>query len=217
MDGLITVRAFGWQSAYKQRVQNILTTSQRPYYGLYCVQQWLILVLDLTVAGLTIILAGIAVAVQVSSSTGLVALALVNTSSSTTLEELELMGNLRDVQLWDHLGGSSQSLDLIMSESLLPHGQRQLLSLARALARRSSSGEFLLLDEATSQLGAITEGIVRRVALTAFLDDAIIAIAYRLETVLITTLWHSRIKDVLLKLEPERLALPVGLCIQKAL
>lgn len=78
LDGLVTLRAFGWQTPYKGRMRKVLTTSQRPFYTLYAVQRWLTLVLDLVISGLAIILAGIAVAVQGSLSTGLVGLALVN-------------------------------------------------------------------------------------------------------------------------------------------
>jgi ABC-type multidrug transport system fused ATPase/permease subunit len=64
-------------------MRKVLTTSQRPFYTLYAVQRWLALVLDLVIAGLAIIFAGIAVAVQGSLSTALVALALVNIISLT--------------------------------------------------------------------------------------------------------------------------------------
>ena len=47
-------------------------------YTLYAAQRWLALVLDLVISGLAVILAGIAIAVQGSLSTGLVGLALVN-------------------------------------------------------------------------------------------------------------------------------------------
>ncbi|KAL5340169.1 P-loop containing nucleoside triphosphate hydrolase protein [Aspergillus crustosus] len=241
------------QSFYKDRLRAILVHSQRPFYTLLCVQHWLALVLDLTVAGLAVLLAGIAVAVRGLLSTGLVSLALVNlivlntnvkllvmqwtmleTSISAlvgedqavpadwpsrggveimdasarysdeglpvlnkislsippgpkvdicgrsgrrprhlhpppkpirsqinaipqfpfflpgstiracinpyaTLNDTEITHILREVQLWDVLGATNDSLDLAMSESLLSHGQRQLLSLARALARRSST------------------------------------------------------------------------------
>lgn len=78
LDGLVTLRAFGWQTPYQKQMRMVLTTSQRPFYTLYAIQRWLTLVLDLVISGLAVILAGIAVAVQGSLSTGLVGLALVN-------------------------------------------------------------------------------------------------------------------------------------------
>lgn len=83
LDGLVTLRAFGWQKFYEERMRRVLTTSQRPFYALYAIQRWLTLVLDLVIAGLAIIFAGIAVAMQGSLSTGLVGLALVNIISLT--------------------------------------------------------------------------------------------------------------------------------------
>ncbi|CAG9987270.1 unnamed protein product [Clonostachys byssicola] len=335
LDGLVTLRALGWQTSYEERLQDLLTTSQRPFYALYCVQRWLNLVIDLIIAAVAIIFSGIAVALHGSLSTGLVGLALINiitfngnirvlvvqytnletsiaavarirayqkvtpsevrpgeeqevphdwprqgrleiiqasasyldldylvlknvsltipagskvgicgrsgsgksslfavllrmlnlqggsvlidgidtadvprkkvrerlnalpqqpyfipnTSARTCidpfsqLEDGEVVGILKEVQLWDHLGGTNAALDLVVSDSLLSHGQRQLLSLGRAMARRASTGKILLLDEATSQLDPDTEDIVRQVIRRCFLDHTVIAIAHRLDTI----------------------------------
>lgn len=78
LDGLVTLRALGWQTPYEERLQDLLTTSQRPFYALYSVQRWLNLVIDLIIAAVAIIFSGIAVALHGSLSTGLVGLALVN-------------------------------------------------------------------------------------------------------------------------------------------
>jgi ABC-type multidrug transport system fused ATPase/permease subunit len=78
LDGLVTLRALGWQTAYADRLRHLLTTSQRPFYALYCVQRWLNLVIDLIIAAVAILFSGIAVALHGSLSTGLVGLALIN-------------------------------------------------------------------------------------------------------------------------------------------
>lgn len=87
LDGLVYLRALAWQTHYEERLQRLLSTSQRPFYILFCVQRWLNLVLDLLIAGLAVLLVGVAVAIRGSLSTGLVGLALVNIIS--------LNGNIR--------------------------------------------------------------------------------------------------------------------------
>ncbi|GKZ51997.1 hypothetical protein AbraIFM66951_009158, partial [Aspergillus brasiliensis] len=78
LEGLSTIRAYGWRCFFEERTQELLGSSQKPFYGLYCVQRWLNLALDLSIASLTILLSGIVVAVRGSLNSGLVALALVN-------------------------------------------------------------------------------------------------------------------------------------------
>lgn len=89
LGGLATIRAFGWQKEYLQRNKAVLQLSQRPYYLLYCVQRWLNLVLDLTVAVIAIILVVIAVKTRGKIDAGLIGLALVNiVNFSTNLKAL---------------------------------------------------------------------------------------------------------------------------------
>jgi ATP-binding cassette subfamily C (CFTR/MRP) protein 1 len=99
------------------------------------------------------------------------------------LEDGQIKSILQDIRLWEHLGGTDAVLDLVFSESLLSHGQRQLLSIGRAMARRASTGNILLLDEATSQLDPDTEEIVRQVIRRCFSDHTVISIAHRLDTI----------------------------------
>lgn len=54
--GASTIRAFGWEHLFKRVLEARLDWSQRPVYVLYCIQQWLTLVLDLIVAMLAVIL-----------------------------------------------------------------------------------------------------------------------------------------------------------------
>lgn len=56
LNGLITIRAFGLQHSFQEEHQQLLQTSQRPYYFLFVIQRWLILVLDLLVAGIAVLL-----------------------------------------------------------------------------------------------------------------------------------------------------------------
>lgn len=83
LSGLITIRAFGWQEHSKEEGQNLLDSSQRPYYLLLMIQRWLSLVLDLTIAGLGVVVVGIAIGLSRRDdgggvSAGFAALSLVN-------------------------------------------------------------------------------------------------------------------------------------------
>jgi ATP-binding cassette, subfamily C (CFTR/MRP), member 1 len=75
--GSATIRAFGWQQHFQERLTGLLDRSQRPVYLLYCVQQWLALILDLIVSALAIILVAIVVNWRSSFDPGSVGVALV--------------------------------------------------------------------------------------------------------------------------------------------
>ncbi|KAM3077467.1 hypothetical protein ACMFMG_006808 [Clarireedia jacksonii] len=76
--GLATIRAFGWSRNSIRANTRLLDRSQRPYYLLFCIQRWLTLVLDLSVACIAIILMGLTVALKNKISPGLLGIALVN-------------------------------------------------------------------------------------------------------------------------------------------
>jgi ATP-binding cassette, subfamily C (CFTR/MRP), member 1 len=89
LEGLVTVRAFGWSRDFEAKNAQLLDTSQKPFYLLYCIQRWLGLVLDLTVAALTVVLMIIVVKLRFTVNPGFVALALVNVNGfNLSLTEL---------------------------------------------------------------------------------------------------------------------------------
>ncbi|KAJ5178366.1 ABC transporter integral membrane type 1 [Penicillium coprophilum] len=75
--GVVTIRAFSWTAASKSRMLYLLDRSQRPFYLLLCIQQWLGLVLKLMVTGMTVIMVGAAVALRGKVSPGLLGIALI--------------------------------------------------------------------------------------------------------------------------------------------
>lgn len=77
LDGLITIRAFGWKPQYLKKSLSLLDSAQRPYYLLLAVQRWLTLVLNLVVAAVAIILVGVGIALRDRVQPGLMGVALV--------------------------------------------------------------------------------------------------------------------------------------------
>jgi ATP-binding cassette, subfamily C (CFTR/MRP), member 1 len=89
IQGLTTIRAFGWTKAYRRKGIEVLDESQKPLYLLFCVQRWLLLVLSLIVAALQLLVIGAAIALKSSVSAGLVGLAIVQVATLTeTLSDL---------------------------------------------------------------------------------------------------------------------------------
>jgi ATP-binding cassette, subfamily C (CFTR/MRP), member 1 len=78
LSGISTIRAFGWTSAFHATNLRLLDLSQRPYYLLYCIQQWLNLVLNMTFAALAVLLVAFAIEMRNTTSAGLVGVALLN-------------------------------------------------------------------------------------------------------------------------------------------
>ncbi|KJF60311.1 uncharacterized protein CIMG_12872 [Coccidioides immitis RS] len=76
LNGLSTIRAFGWQQSSKNINIRHLDASQKPYYLLFSIQRWLNLVLDLLVAALAAILVSLAFSLRHSTSPGLLGAAL---------------------------------------------------------------------------------------------------------------------------------------------
>jgi ATP-binding cassette, subfamily C (CFTR/MRP), member 1 len=78
LNGLVTVRAFGWQDALEKKSCKQLDQSQRPFYLLYAIQRCLTLVLDLVVAAVAVMLMVLVVQLRGTLNAGFVGVALVN-------------------------------------------------------------------------------------------------------------------------------------------
>ncbi|KAE9375968.1 ABC transporter-like protein [Stipitochalara longipes BDJ] len=110
LEGLATIRAFGWQDAFKERALRYLDASQRPSYLLYCVQRWLNVVMNLIVAAIAVMLVAFALQLDISSAgavgVGLVSLLGLNENlallilSWTSLEiSLGAVARVRDFEM----------------------------------------------------------------------------------------------------------------------
>ncbi|KAJ5698780.1 hypothetical protein N7462_000785 [Penicillium macrosclerotiorum] len=76
MQGISVIRALRWQVPFQNRLQELLNQSQKPFYMLYCIQQWLQLVLDCIVMALAVILASLVISLKDKFSPGAIGVAL---------------------------------------------------------------------------------------------------------------------------------------------
>lgn len=89
ISGIPTIRAFRWQTAYQDKLFDLLDKSQKPFYLLFMVQRWLSVVLDLVTTAIAILVVGLAVALR--SNSGLTGVALVNVMAITETLQLLIM------------------------------------------------------------------------------------------------------------------------------
>ncbi|PGH16507.1 hypothetical protein AJ80_05192 [Polytolypa hystricis UAMH7299] len=90
-----------------------------------------------------------------------------------------IINALKSVQL-STIVKEEGGLDIHVEEQYLPHGQRQLLCLAKAILHPST---ILILDEATSNVGK-TDEIMQRVLRERLSSHTIIIVAHKLDTTL---------------------------------
>ncbi|KEQ92274.1 hypothetical protein AUEXF2481DRAFT_47927 [Aureobasidium subglaciale EXF-2481] len=91
VEGLTTIRAFGWQKDHLARNTESLDLSQRAFYLFLCLQRWLNVVLDLAVAVVAIVVIGLAVFYtgEKSSADVGIALNIVLVANTTLLRLVE--------------------------------------------------------------------------------------------------------------------------------
>jgi len=78
LDGLATIRAFGWQDHLRRRNYTVLDGAQKPFYLLNCIQRWLAFVLDMLLTVVSILVVVFAVKSKSQTSGGSTGVALVN-------------------------------------------------------------------------------------------------------------------------------------------
>ncbi|KXH42042.1 hypothetical protein CNYM01_08392 [Colletotrichum nymphaeae SA-01] len=76
VEGVTTIRAFGWEKQAEHANVVCLDKSQKPAYILFCLQQWLGIVLDLMVAAIATGLITLAVFVRGTTTAGQIGMAL---------------------------------------------------------------------------------------------------------------------------------------------
>ncbi|KZL81674.1 abc transporter [Colletotrichum incanum] len=78
IDGLVTIRAFGWQDEFEEKNMDLLNTSQRPSYLLYCIQRWLTFSVDMMIALIALVLIVVTTTLREQIGPGYMGIALSN-------------------------------------------------------------------------------------------------------------------------------------------
>ena len=115
-----------------------------------------------------------------------------------SISRAQIKKALNFVGLAEYVGSLENGIDtLVTSEALFSHGQKQLLSIARAIV---TNPPILLLDEITSNLDSITEEKIVSVLQKASEKHTILSISHRLSTIVasdrVVILEHGKIKGV---------------------
>jgi ATP-binding cassette subfamily C (CFTR/MRP) protein 1 len=76
VEGLSTVRAFGWQKPFVNKNLERLNISQRPFYLLFCIQRWLNLILLLLVGVMAVAVIALATSLQGTTSASRIGVSL---------------------------------------------------------------------------------------------------------------------------------------------
>lgn len=107
----------------------------------------------------------------------------VNAPKEVPPERLDehLINCLKKVELWEMIHAQG-GLDSAVDDLGLSQGQKQLICLARSLARKDTS-RILVLDEAMSAVDQKTEALMVKVLETEFVNHTIISVVHRLNTV----------------------------------
>jgi ABC-type multidrug transport system fused ATPase/permease subunit len=119
-----------------------------------------------------------------------------NIALGMELSESDVFEAARKAQLHDFVLTLPKGYDTLLGErgGMLSTGQRQLLALARTLARKP---RILILDEATANIDSHTEAVIQQALATLRGTTTIITIAHRLSTIIesdqIIALHHGRI------------------------
>jgi ATP-binding cassette subfamily C (CFTR/MRP) protein 1 len=75
-NGASTIRGFGWQTAFREAHETALDNSQKPFYMLLSIQQWLTLMLDLLVWIVAVALVATTILLKGPGSAGSLGIAL---------------------------------------------------------------------------------------------------------------------------------------------
>lgn len=159
IDGGATIRAFQWQDSFTKEDEELLDLSQKPFYALDSVHQWLQIVLDLLVAALATLLTALVLFVTNKTTSGAVGVALVNLLSFDTSLTQQITNWM---QLETSLGAISRTKEFVSNPDHQPAeetedqspGQQLLAKTAefRDVSAFYGPGEDLVLKNVTLNL-----------------------------------------------------------------
>ncbi|KAK3680588.1 putative multidrug resistance-associated protein [Podospora appendiculata] len=150
IQGLATIRAFGWAKAYEHKSAALLDASQKPYYLLFCVQRWLLLVLALIVAGLQILVVGLSIGMRGTVTPSLVGLAIIQVAMLT-----ETMSDL--VMQWTEMETSLGAVTRIHGFTHETPREEHLGECGGAVAEAWPARGAIVFDDVSATYGTDTE------------------------------------------------------------
>lgn len=103
-----------------------------------------------------------------------------NMDPSGVHADADIQAVLGRVGLWDFFARTGKGLESEITTGSLSHGQRQLLSIGRAVLK---GGKVVLLDEPTSSIDAETDGMVQRAVRDEFGGCTVVTVAHRINTI----------------------------------
>ncbi|KAL3421008.1 hypothetical protein PVAG01_07453 [Phlyctema vagabunda] len=160
LKGTASIRAFGWQSSSKLENETLLNDSQRPFYLLYCVQRWLECVLDFMVAGIAVVIVGVAVATRSKVGGAQIGVALLNlVSLGDTMKSL--------VKYWTQMETSIAAVSRI--RNFIDVTPQELQPPAGAVIekpRRSSDGTSIVLKDLSASYSQDGPKVLSELSLT---------------------------------------------------
>ncbi|KAI9042041.1 P-loop containing nucleoside triphosphate hydrolase protein [Aspergillus affinis] len=161
VDGIATIRAYGWEGGFELENINKLDYSQSPLYLLLCLQRWLNVVFDLLVTGIALLLIMFAVVFRDTATGAEMGVALnMIIAANTTL--LRLVGN------WIRLETSLGAVSRLSDDSSNDYDDR-------------GPKPIVILDEVSSSLDPETEARMHELVKEEIIDEGytVIMISYR--------------------------------------
>jgi ATP-binding cassette subfamily C (CFTR/MRP) protein 1 len=148
-----------WTASSEKQNARLLDASQKPYYLLVCIQQWLVLTLDLLSAGFAVLLVGLVVVLRDKSSPGFTGAALVSLMTISPLlnevvnywTQLEIsMASVSRVRKFEQ----ETPLEDLPTESDVPPSQWPQSGKVEFRNVSASYGSKLVLDRITVSISA---------------------------------------------------------------
>ncbi|GME30562.1 hypothetical protein M1837_005155 [Neofusicoccum parvum] len=160
LSGLPTIRAFNWETVAKERNLRILDDSQRPAYLLYCLQIWLVFVVDMIIAVLALILITITTTLREEIGPGYMGVALTNIMMfSTTMKTLVSCW----VQLETSIGAVARVKSFVAEVKSEEDGSEPLIG-PSDLWPNQGAIEFRNMSASYPSTGPVLEGITMTIA-----------------------------------------------------
>ncbi|KAJ5765966.1 uncharacterized protein N7511_003582 [Penicillium nucicola] len=158
IQGMAVIRAMGWKVPFQERLEDALNQSQKPFYMLFCIQQWLQLVLDCVVMALAVILVSLVVSLKDQFSSGSIGVALNLILSFNT----DLMMLIRS---WTVLETSIGAVSRVLSFVNDTPSEYQLEGTTESPTRWPSHGE-VIFDNVVAKYSSDAPSILNGVCLS---------------------------------------------------